>query len=293
MGNRSHIETPIWVLAMLDKSLSAVEYRVLSYIFWRQGKNRSAYPSQAIIALELGLTAEGVRKIIGRLAESGWLTVERPAHTAPNRRLQYHVTGPTNHPNSGLGERPNSGLGVVGGNHPNGQAEITPTAKPRHNRRTHTRTQTEEGGPLSPGDTSTPAPPSDTESRKPKPKAKTRPRKIVQAVEYTLDFDRFWTAYPRKVKKVAAFEVWTILAPGPELIEKIIRSVLAHCESQQWAQSLAEDGGQYIPYPTTFLNQTRWEDSPPAKREPQRGDGLNLDGSSEDEIRAAFGKGSE
>jgi hypothetical protein len=85
-----------------------------------------------MIAADLGLTAEGVRKIISRLVKKGWLVVERPDHTAPGRGLQYHVTRPDNHPNGCRGEHPNGCRGVSA-NHPNGQAEITPTAKPRKN----------------------------------------------------------------------------------------------------------------------------------------------------------------
>lgn len=135
-----HGETPLWVVALLDKNLSPVEFRVVSYILWRGGRNGSAYPGQSTIGRELGLTNEGVRKIIHRLAEGGWITVERPTHTGPGRGLGYHVTQPHNHPNSGLGEQPNSGLGVAGGNHPNGHTKNTPTAKPRHKGRTLSRT---------------------------------------------------------------------------------------------------------------------------------------------------------
>lgn len=79
-------------------------------------------------------------------------------------------------------------------------------------------------------------------------------------------FDRFWQSYPRKVGKGAALKVWDRMRPPTDLIEKIIAAVEAQKCSQQWVR----DGGQFIPHPSTWLNQMRWEDElevnlPPAK----------------------------
>ena len=69
-------------------------------------------------------------------------------------------------------------------------------------------------------------------------------------------FDTFWEQYPRHTAKEAARKAWSKLNPSAELQEQIIAAVLVYKSSPQWTK----DGGQYIPHPSTFLNQRRWED---------------------------------
>ena len=69
-------------------------------------------------------------------------------------------------------------------------------------------------------------------------------------------FDKFWQLYPRKVGKGAAKKAWARLNPDDDLVRRILEAVSEQRDSVQWAR----DGGQYIPHPTTWLNQERWED---------------------------------
>lgn len=71
-------------------------------------------------------------------------------------------------------------------------------------------------------------------------------------------FDKFWEAYPRKTGKGNARKIFTKLKPSEEMLGRMIRAVELAKQSPQWQR----DGGQYIPYPATWLNQERWEDSP-------------------------------
>jgi hypothetical protein len=73
------------------------------------------------------------------------------------------------------------------------------------------------------------------------------------------DFEQFWRQYPKKVGKKDALESWGKLNPSPELIEKIIYAVSKQSMSAQWTK----DGGQFIPNPSTWLNQGRWDDELP------------------------------
>ena len=75
-------------------------------------------------------------------------------------------------------------------------------------------------------------------------------------------FDEFWAAYPRKVAKGKARESWNRIKPSAELHQKILIAVEAAKESRQWKK----DNGDFIPNPTTWLNQGRWEDDPPTDR---------------------------
>lgn len=80
-------------------------------------------------------------------------------------------------------------------------------------------------------------------------------------------FDEFWSAYPRKVGKQAAWKAWSKLKPSAELTKAILAAVEYQRNCPQWQK----DGGQYIPNPATWLNQGRWEDKLPTPvDQPQR-----------------------
>jgi uncharacterized protein YdaU (DUF1376 family) len=69
-------------------------------------------------------------------------------------------------------------------------------------------------------------------------------------------FALFWSKYPRKTAKDKAEASWKRLNPSPELEDQIISDVLKRKTSPDWCK----EGGQYIPHPTTYLNQKRWEE---------------------------------
>lgn len=71
-------------------------------------------------------------------------------------------------------------------------------------------------------------------------------------------FDRFWVAYPRHQGKEAARKVWEKLNPDAALLEIMLSALERQRASDQWRR----DGGQFIPYPATWLNGRRWEDEP-------------------------------
>jgi phage replication O-like protein O len=74
---------------------------------------------------------------------------------------------------------------------------------------------------------------------------------------YAQSFDeKFWPAYPRKVSKKRARQVWINLKPSQELVGEIMQSLAVYKETAEWKCS----NGQYIPYPASWLNQARWED---------------------------------
>jgi transposase len=73
---------------------------------------------------------------------------------------------------------------------------------------------------------------------------------------YDQRFDVFWQAYPRKVGKKPARKAWERIKPSKELLGKMLKSIQAARESKAWKK----DNGEYIPHPSTWLNQERWED---------------------------------
>lgn len=71
--------------------------------------------------------------------------------------------------------------------------------------------------------------------------------------EYSRDFLDFWAKFPRKIGKGAAWIAWKRAKPP---LAKVLVAIEAQKDSPQWRKN----GGQFIPHPTTWLNQRRWED---------------------------------
>ena len=71
-------------------------------------------------------------------------------------------------------------------------------------------------------------------------------------------FERFWTAYPRKVGKGRAEKLFVWLKPDHRLLDTMLTAIEQAKGSEQWQR----DQGRYIPNPSTWLGQRRWEDEP-------------------------------
>lgn len=87
----------------------------------------------------------------------------------------------------------------------------------------------------------------------PSPSPSPQPYVASQPDEYTQEFKDFWTLYPRKVGKGAAWKAWKAMKPPHGTV---LSAVSSQAKSKEWMK----DGGQYIPHPSTWLNQRRWED---------------------------------
>lgn len=70
-------------------------------------------------------------------------------------------------------------------------------------------------------------------------------------------FRVFYEAYPRKESRVKAAEAWRRLNPDGATVEAIMAGLKRARASPQWTK----DGGAFIPHPSTWLNQRRWEDA--------------------------------
>ena len=77
----------------------------------------------------------------------------------------------------------------------------------------------------------------------------------------TNGFSLFWDCYPKKVGKGAALKKWATLIKTKKLppIETVVNAVT---EQRTWTQ-WQKDDGQFIPNPTTWLNEGRWDDEKP------------------------------
>lgn len=73
---------------------------------------------------------------------------------------------------------------------------------------------------------------------------------------YKEKFEKFWKLYPRKVNKFKTEEWFKKNNPGDKLFDVMMKRLQRYNLSEEWAK----ENGKYIPYPTTWLNQKRWED---------------------------------
>ena len=69
-------------------------------------------------------------------------------------------------------------------------------------------------------------------------------------------FGRFWSAYPKKKSRGQAEKAWLKIQPDEQLLATMLATIERAKTSAEWTK----DGGQYIPYPATWLNARGWED---------------------------------
>lgn len=92
-----------------------------------------------------------------------------------------------------------------------------------------------------------------------------KPPKGVCMNDWMALFENYSEAYPaHKRNKGVARKSWAKLKRSMELYQKIMDSVEAHKQCDQWLK----DNGQFIPGAAVFLNQERWENDPNAKITP-------------------------
>lgn len=78
------------------------------------------------------------------------------------------------------------------------------------------------------------------------------------------EFEQFWNVYPKKIGKRAALQAWRKAKDKPPLVD-IMQVIDKAKQSEQWTK----ENGQFIPHPSTWLNQGRWMDEPIVKLVPK------------------------
>ena len=69
-------------------------------------------------------------------------------------------------------------------------------------------------------------------------------------------FEEFWKIYPKKKAKGDAEKFWLKMKPNEHLVDEILQAVQRATTSVSWLKN----GGEFIPYPATWLNQKGWLD---------------------------------
>ena len=72
-------------------------------------------------------------------------------------------------------------------------------------------------------------------------------------------FEQFWKEYPRKVGKPKAKQAFEKAVKDEETFEAVMDGLRRYKNTEQWNR----DGIEFVPHPTTWLNQRRWEDEIP------------------------------
>lgn len=77
-------------------------------------------------------------------------------------------------------------------------------------------------------------------------------------------FDEFWKAYPKKRSKGEAEKAWKALKPNKELVAKMLEKLAQAKTCHDWLK----DGGQFIPYPASWIRAEGWKDEYGAEAQP-------------------------
>ena len=77
-------------------------------------------------------------------------------------------------------------------------------------------------------------------------------------------FNKFYKAYPIHKSRGSAEKAFKKLNPSEELVDVMINKIKILKETKKWK----ENNGQYIPYPSTWLNAKGWEDELSKEEDP-------------------------
>ena len=104
-----------------------------------------------------------------------------------------------------------------------------------------------------------------------------------------LFFNDFWQCYPKKIGKGKALEEWNKIKPKPDdkLTNTMKKVVMQFKNTEQWTK----DNGQYIPNPSTWLHQKRWEDEPTEIKSDSNSEPKRHDDPAPEWIKEAIEKG--
>ena len=73
-------------------------------------------------------------------------------------------------------------------------------------------------------------------------------------------FERFWSTYPRKVGREAAWKAWREIGPNAKLAGEIVSAVAK--QIKDYGTKWSEENGRFCPYPGKWLRERRWADAP-------------------------------
>lgn len=69
-------------------------------------------------------------------------------------------------------------------------------------------------------------------------------------------FEKFYSSYPKHKSRKAAEKAFEKIDPDDELLADMLKAIENQKRSEQWTKN----NGQFIPYPSSWLNGHMWED---------------------------------
>lgn len=104
----------------------------------------------------------------------------------------------------------------------------------------------------------------DTELKALSPNGEVTERNKAEVISYEeIAFNEFWSAYPKKVNKKGCYKSFCKIKHLKEEMPLIMAALERFKNSKGWLK----DNGQFIPHPTTWINQERWKDEVEDTRE--------------------------
>jgi hypothetical protein len=243
-------ERPLWVTALLV--LKGEEYRVWSYMYWRQGGNGEAWPSETTIADDLTLSRRAVQMILRRLETTGWLCVSWPDGPGRGHSRRYTVTAPA----AKKAQSVRLSETVIG-------ARVAPIRAPKG---------------------------ANDDAKKAQSVRPNTINRTLSKREESLSgaFELFLREYPESYRgdRTKALRAWNTImqGTGPDqrqtLADEILTGLDRWVRSADWQQ----DGGKWTPYAGSFLASTKWVERPKNMRtaRPPRTPCVNCHGDADD-----------
>ena len=233
-----------------DARLSARDLRILGLLYAFANREGRCWPSRRQHAALSGLPLARVSTTTTRLAAFGWLT--KTGNGGRSRACRYQLQVPQTVLKAvtvAEGQTLTEGVtvaevvtvtGAVTKTVPGAVTKtVTPVGKRQGTDHEQTREQTL---PASASSAAEDAP--------------GYPSRAGETAALERDFACFWSAYPRKRHKGAAWKAWRVLRPDAALVADILQALVLARESADWRR----EGGRFIPYPATWLNARGWED---------------------------------
>jgi len=222
-----------------DARLSSRDMRVLGLLYAFSNTEGRCWPSRRLLSRLSGLPVGRVSTATSRLVRFGWLTKTGKGGRSRACRYQLHK------PETELERVTVTKAGTV--------------PEPGTNTVTEPVTETDSHGGKAQG--------TDHEQTR----EQTTQNEALQVAERTVQgyqaqspqtlsldsgFELYWSAYPRKRHKGAAWKAWKALKPGEALVTEILQALEVARSSDDWRRN----GGRFIPYPASWLNARGWED---------------------------------
>jgi hypothetical protein len=77
-------------------------------------------------------------------------------------------------------------------------------------------------------------------------------------VSYSESFEQWWSHYPKKTNKKAAFKKWKTIGKNKEAtVSQLVDAIKNQVENDHF---IGRDGNEYIPAPDVWLNKGKWMD---------------------------------